>query len=191
MQVIETSFPEVLLFEPKVFGDERGWFFESFRHDVFDRHAGHHRFVQDNESFSRYGVIRGLHYQKPPHVQGKLVRVIQGSVLDVAVDIRKGSPTFGRHTAQLLTDQNHRIMWIPPGFAHGFAVLSETVLFVYKCDNYYAPSHDAGIRWNDPQIGIDWGIAESEVSLSEKDRLQPLLHETEGIDLSLQIGADR
>lgn len=185
MQVLDTSLPEVLLFKPKIFGDERGWFFESFRQDVFDRHAGSHHFVQDNESFSRYGVIRGLHYQKPPHCQGKLVRVIQGTVLDVAVDIRRGSPMFGCHTAQLLSDRNHLMMWIPPGFAHGFAVLSETAQFAYKCDAYYAPSHDAGVRWNDPHIGIDWGIPESEASLSDKDRQQPLLREIEGVDLSL------
>jgi dTDP-4-dehydrorhamnose 3,5-epimerase len=183
MRILETSLPEVLLFEPKVFGDERGWFFESFRQDVFDQHAGTRRFVQDNESFSRYGVVRGLHYQKPPYTQGKLVRVLQGRVLDVAVDIRKGSSTFGCHTAQLLSDQNHLTMWIPPGFAHGFAVLSETVRFSYKCDAYYAPSHDAGVRWNDPAIGIDWGVPHAEVNLSEKDRHQPLLHDIEGIEL--------
>ena len=115
MRIIQTSIPDVLLFEPKVFGDERGWFFESFRQDIFEQHAGFHRFVQDNESFSRYGVVRGLHYQRPPHTQGKLVRVIQGEVLDVAVDIRKGSPTYGQHTAQLLSERNRRMMWIPPG----------------------------------------------------------------------------
>lgn len=183
MQIIQTSIPDVLLFEPKVFGDERGWFFESFRQDVFERHAGCHRFVQDNESFSRYGVVRGLHYQKPPHTQGKLVRVIHGSVLDVAVDIRKGSPTFGHHTAQLLDDRNRRMMWIPPGFAHGFAVLSETARFSYKCTDYYAPTHDAGVRWNDPALGIDWRLAEADVSLSDKDQRQPMLHETDGIVL--------
>ena len=183
MQLIQTSLPDVLLFEPKVFGDERGWFFESFRQDVFEQHAGCHRFVQDNESFSRYGVVRGLHYQKPPHVQGKLVRVIRGEVLDVAVDIRKGSPTFGQHTAQLLSESNHRMMWVPPGFAHGFAVLSETAIFSYKCTDYYAPSHDAGVRWNDPAIGIDWRLPESDVSLSDKDLRQPMLHEIEGIVL--------
>ncbi|NTU53729.1 MAG: dTDP-4-dehydrorhamnose 3,5-epimerase [Chlorobiaceae bacterium] len=185
MRILETSLPDVLLFEPKVFGDDRGWFFESFRQDLFDLHIGAHRFVQDNESFSRYGVIRGLHYQKSPHYQGKLVRVIQGSVLDVALDIRKGSPTFGQHTAQLLSDRNHRMMWVPPGFAHGFAVLSQTVQFSYKCDAYYAPSHEAGVRWNDPAIGIDWSIPDDAVNLSEKDRLQPFLNEIEGIDLGL------
>jgi dTDP-4-dehydrorhamnose 3,5-epimerase len=183
MQIIRTSIPDVLLFEPEVFGDERGWFYESFRQDIFEQHAGCHRFVQDNESFSRYGVVRGLHYQKPPHVQGKLVRVTRGEVLDVAVDIRKGSSTFGHHTAQLLNESNRRMMWIPPGFAHGFAVLSETAVFSYKCTDYYAPSHDAGIRWNDPAIGIEWGVPESEIRLSDKDLRQPMLHDIEGIVL--------
>ena len=184
MQIIKTSLPEVLLFEPKVFGDERGWFFESFRQDIFEQHAGSHRFVQDNESFSRHGVLRGLHYQKPPHMQGKLVRVIQGEVLDVAVDIRKGSLNFGRHTAQRLSESNRRMMWIPPGFAHGFAVLSETAVFSYKCTDYYTPSHDAGVRWNDSSIGIDWRLPESDISLSEKDQRQPMLHDIEPVDLS-------
>ena len=184
MKVIQTALPDVLLFEPKVFGDDRGWFSESFRQDIFDQHAGRVHFVQDNESFSRYGVLRGLHYQKPPHTQGKLVRVIQGAVLDVAVDIRKGSPTYGQHTAHLLSDKNHLMMWIPRGFAHGFVVLSETALFSYKCDAYYAPSHDAGVRWNDPKIGIEWGIAVEHLSLSEKDRHQPWLDEIDGIELA-------
>ncbi|NTV68413.1 MAG: dTDP-4-dehydrorhamnose 3,5-epimerase [Chlorobaculum sp.] len=183
MQVIHTPIPDVLLFEPKVFGDDRGWFFESFRQDLFEQHAGRYRFVQDNESFSRYGVVRGLHYQKPPHVQGKLVRAIRGEVLDVAVDIRKGSPTYGQHTAQRLSESNHRMMWVPPGFAHGFAVLSETAIFSYKCTDYYAPLHDAGIRWNDPDIGIDWRLPESETRLSDKDLRQPMLQECEGLVL--------
>lgn len=185
MNVIETSLPEVLLFEPSVFGDERGWFFESFRLDVFEKHVGRRQFVQDNESLSRYGVIRGLHYQKPPYAQGKLVRVLQGNVLDVAVDIRKGSPTFGCHVAQLLDDKDHRMMWIPPGFAHGFAVLSETAVFSYKCDAYYAPLHEAGVRWNDPAIGIDWRLPDSNANLSEKDLRQPVLHEIEPLELAL------
>jgi len=183
MQVIETTLPGVLLFEPKVFGDDRGWFFESFRQDVFEQHAGPYRFVQDNESFSRYGVVRGLHYQKPPYTQGKLVRVSRGEVLDVAVDIRKESPNFGKHTAQVLNDNSRRMMWIPPGFAHGFAVLSETAVFSYKCTDYYAPTHDAGVRWNDASIGIDWRLPESDVSLSDKDQRQPMLHEIEPVDL--------
>jgi dTDP-4-dehydrorhamnose 3,5-epimerase len=183
MQVIQTSIPDVLLFEPKVFGDDRGWFSESFRQDIFEQHAGRSQFVQDNESFSRHGVVRGLHYQKPPYTQGKLVRVIQGAVLDVAVDIRKGSPSYGHHTANVLSDKNHLLMWIPRGFAHGFAVLSETALFSYKCDAYYAPSYDAGIRWNDPDIGIDWRLPESETSLSDKDLRQPMLQECDGLVL--------
>ncbi|NTW52974.1 MAG: dTDP-4-dehydrorhamnose 3,5-epimerase [Chlorobiaceae bacterium] len=184
MQVIKTALPEILLFEPKVFGDERGYFFESFRQDLFDKHAGRRLFVQENESFSRYGVLRGLHYQKPPYTQGKLVRVVRGSVLDVAVDIRKGSPNYGRHVAEQLNDQNHRMMWIPPGFAHGFAVLSETAIFSYKCDACYAPAYDAGIRWNDPAIGIDWLLPLADVSLSEKDQRQPMLHDIDGLDLN-------
>ncbi|HHE32765.1 MAG TPA: dTDP-4-dehydrorhamnose 3,5-epimerase [Chlorobaculum parvum] len=184
MHIIETSLPGVLLFEPKVFEDDRGWFFESFRQDVFEQHAGPYRFVQDNESFSRYGVVRGLHYQKPPHTQGKLVRVIRGEVLDVAVDVRNGSPNFGKHTAQLLSENNRRMMWLPPGFAHGFVVLSASAVFSYKCTNYYAPTHDAGVRWNDPAIGIDWQLPDCEVSLSSKDQRQPMLHEIEPVELT-------
>jgi dTDP-4-dehydrorhamnose 3,5-epimerase len=183
MNLIQTALPDVLLFEPRVFGDERGYFFESFRLDVFERHAGPVRFVQDNESYSRRGVLRGLHYQKTPHTQGKLVRAIRGTVLDVAVDIRRGSPTFGRHVAEELSGENHRMMWIPPGFAHGFVVLSETAIFSYKCDEYYAPTFDAGVAWNDPEIGIDWRIDPSEVSLSDKDTRQPLLRDIEGLDI--------
>jgi dTDP-4-dehydrorhamnose 3,5-epimerase len=183
MNVIQTALPEVLLFEPRVFGDERGYFFESFRLDVFERVAGNRTFVQDNESFSRYGVLRGLHYQKPPHAQGKLVRVIRGAVLDVAVDVRRGSPTFGRHVAEELSSENHRMMWVPPGFAHGFAVLSETAVFSYKCDAYYAPEHEGGIAWNDPSIGIDWRVPLGELSLSSKDLKQPLLSEFDGLGI--------
>lgn len=181
MNVITTALQGVLLFEPKVFGDERGYFFESFRQDVFDLHAGRTEFVQDNESFSSYGVLRGLHYQKPPYAQGKLVRVIRGSVLDVAVDIRRDSPTFGHHVAELLSEDNHRMMWIPPGFAHGFAVLSDTAIFSYKCDGYYAPAHEAGILWNDPAIGIDWRLPYDDVRVSEKDARQPLLVGFDGL----------
>jgi dTDP-4-dehydrorhamnose 3,5-epimerase len=181
MNVLPAALPEVKIFEPRVFGDERGYFFESYRQDVFEQHAGKVTFVQDNESFSRYGVLRGLHYQKPPFVQGKLVRVVQGRVLDVAVDVRKGSRTFGRHVAELLSDQNRRMMWIPPGFAHGFIVMSETALFSYKCDNYYSPAHDAGIIWNDPQVGIDWQLPAETVQVSEKDSRQPFLSAIEGL----------
>jgi dTDP-4-dehydrorhamnose 3,5-epimerase len=183
MNVITTSLQGVLLFDPDVFGDERGYFFESFRQDVFDLHAGRTLFVQDNESFSRYGVLRGLHYQKPPYAQGKLVRVVRGSVLDVAVDIRRGSPTFGQHVAELLSGDNRRMMWIPPGFAHGFVVLSETAIFSYKCTGYYAPAHEAGILWSDPAIGIDWRVPCSDVSVSEKDSRQPLFGGFDGLVL--------
>lgn len=184
MNVIQTALSDVLLFEPRVFGDDRGYFFESFRQDFFERHAGKRVFVQDNESFSCRGVLRGLHYQKPPHTQGKLVRVVRGRVLDVAVDVRTGSPTFGRHVAEELSDENRRMMWIPPGFAHGFLVLSETALFSYKCDAYYAPGAEVGVAWNDPDLGIDWGMLPDEVTLSPKDLLLPRLFEAGGIDLT-------
>jgi dTDP-4-dehydrorhamnose 3,5-epimerase len=183
MKLLPTAIPEVLLFEPRVFGDERGYFFESFRLEIFERLAGSRVFVQDNESFSRYGVLRGLHYQKHPHMQGKLVHVISGAVLDVAVDIRKGSPTFGHHVAEVLSSENHRMMWVPPGFAHGFSVLSDSAVFTYKCDSYYAPEHEAGFAWNDPDIGIDWRISPEEVILSPKDILLPRLSEVGGIDM--------
>lgn len=183
MNVIETCLPDVLLFEPRVFGDARGYFFESFRLDIFERHAGKRVFVQDNESFSRRGVLRGLHCQKPPFTQGKLVRVVSGRVLDVAVDIRNGSPTFGQHVAEELSGENRRMMWIPPGFAHGFLVLSETALFSYKCDAYYAPESEVGIAWNDPDLGIDWGLPSGEVSLSPKDLLLPRLRDAGGVEL--------
>lgn len=183
MKVIPTAIPEVLLFEPRVFGDDRGYFFESFRLDIFGQHAGSGVFVQENESFSRHGVLRGLHFQKPPHTQGKLVRVILGSVLDVAVDIRKGSPTFGSHVAEVLSSENHRMMWVPPGFAHGFSVLSDTAVFCYKCDAYYAPEYEAGIAWDDPDIGIDWQVAPEDVSLSPKDTRNPRLRDFGGLEL--------
>lgn len=173
MKHTTTAIPEILVFEPRVFGDERGYFFESFRQDIFEKHAGRVTFVQDNESFSEYGIVRGLHYQKPPLAQGKLVRVVKGKVLDVAVDIREGSPTFGAHVSRMLSDENKQMMWIPRGFAHGFVVLSEQAIFSYKCDNYYSSDHDAGILWNDPDIRIDWGIAEEQVQVSEKDANQP------------------
>ena len=177
MNVIETAIPDVLVFEPRIFGDERGYFFESFRQDIFEAHVGNVSFVQDNESRSHYGVLRGLHFQKAPHTQGKLVRVVEGAVLDVAVDIRKGSPWFGKHVAMHLNAEKKNMMWIPRGFAHGFVVLSETAVFTYKCDNYYAPEADAGIRWNDPALGIDWGLDASVIEVSEKDANLALLAE--------------
>ncbi|WP_372774358.1 dTDP-4-dehydrorhamnose 3,5-epimerase [Mangrovibacterium sp.] len=173
MNIIKTAIPDVLIFEPKVFGDSRGYFFESFRQDVFEKAVGKIHFVQDNQSKSSYGVLRGLHFQLPPFTQSKLVRCIEGEVLDVAVDIRTGSPNYGQHVAVRLSAENHRQLWVPQGFAHGFIVLSETATFAYKCDNYYSPEHDGGILWNDPDLDIDWIIAENEIQLSEKDKNQP------------------
>jgi len=175
MKIIETEIPDILVFEPRVFGDSRGYFFESFRKDMLQKHVGEIDFVQDNQSKSGYGVLRGLHFQKPPFTQSKLVRVLQGSVLDVAVDIREGSPWYGRHVAVKLDSERNNMLWIPQGFAHGFIVLSEAAVFAYKCDNYYAPEYDAGIRWNDPDIGIDWGIPEEHIQVSDKDASLPFL----------------
>ena len=177
MKVTKTKIPDVLLFEPKIFGDERGYFMETFRMDEIKKHIGDVNFVQDNESLSRYGVLRGLHFQRPPFTQSKLVRVLQGEVLDVAVDIRIGSPTYGQHVAVLLSGENKKQLWVPQGFAHGFAVLSETALFNYKCDNYYSPTHDGGIAWDDPSLGIDWQLALEDIQLSEKDKTQAALEE--------------
>jgi dTDP-4-dehydrorhamnose 3,5-epimerase len=157
MNVIQTALPGVLLFEPRVFGDERGFFFESFNDKVFTAAVGGPvAFVQDNHSRSSRGVLRGLHYQLPPHAQGKLVRVVRGEVFDVAVDIRAGSPTFGRWVGEVLSEQNKRQLWIPPGFAHGFVTLSETADFLYKTTDFYAPQAERCIAWNDPTIGIRW-----------------------------------
>lgn len=174
MEVIKTDIEGVLIIEPKVFGDSRGYFFESFSQREFDEKVatvlGHTiDFVQDNESMSSYGVIRGFHYQKMPHTQSKLVRCVRGAVLDVAVDIRNGSPTFGQHVAVDLTEENHRQFFVPRGFAHGFAVLSETAIFQYKCDNFYQPEFDAGINIKDASLGIDWRIPIEKALLSEKD----------------------
>ena len=178
----KTDIPEVLIFEPKVFGDPRGYFMESFREDQIKQHIGNVNFVQDNESFSQYGVLRGLHFQLPPFTQSKLVRVIEGEVLDVAVDIRVGSPTYGKHVAVRLSSENKRQLWVPQGFAHGFIVLSKTALFSYKCDNYYAPEYDGGIRWDDPLIGIDWVIPLNEIQLSTKDMQQPMLSDIQSFN---------
>ena len=175
MNVIKTDIQGVVIIEPKVFGDHRGYFFESFSEKDFASAVGEVKFVQDNESKSCHGVLRGLHFQKPPHAQAKLVRVVKGRVLDVAVDLRKGSPTFGKHVAVELTEENHRQLFIPRGFAHGFAVLSDEAVFQYKCDNYYAPQSEGSVLWNDPDIGIEWGIPSEDVMLSEKDRNAPLL----------------
>lgn len=169
MEVIETKIKGVVIIEPKVFGDERGYFFESFSQQVFDTLVGKTVFVQDNESKSSYGVVRGLHYQLPPYTQAKLVRVVRGSVLDVAVDLRKGSSTFGQHVAVELSEDNKRQFFVPRGFAHGFAVLSQEAVFQYKCDNYYAPGKEGGIRFDDPALGIDWRVPRGKMLLSEKD----------------------
>lgn len=175
MEVVKTELEGVVILEPRLFKDDRGYFFESFSQREFDEKVRPVKFVQDNESKSVYGVLRGLHFQKPPFAQSKLVRVIQGAVLDVAVDIRVGSPTYGKHVAVELTAENHRQLFIPRGFAHGFSVLTDEVVFQYKCDNFYAPQSEGAIAWNDPALGIDWRIPEASVILSEKDKLHPLL----------------
>ena len=177
MRVLQTEIEGVVLIEPEVFGDARGYFFESYSQREFDARVRPVRFVQDNESLSRHGVVRGLHFQRGRDAQSKLVRVVRGCVLDVAVDIRRGSPTFGRHVAAELSDTNRRQLFIPRGFAHGFAVLSDEALFQYKCDNPYAPQAEGAIAWDDPALGIDWRLTPGEVILSEKDRHHPTLHE--------------
>lgn len=175
MEVIKTDIEGPLIIEPKVFGDARGYFFESFSQREFDAKVGELRFVQDNESCSRRGVMRGLHFQMPPFTQAKLVRCVRGAVLDVAVDIRRGSPTYGRHVAVELTEDNHRQFFVPKGFAHGFSVLSDVAVFQYKCDEFYQPEADAGISILDESLGIDWRIPLEEAVLSEKDTRHPLL----------------
>ena len=169
MEVIKTDIEGLVIIEPKVFKDARGYFFESFSQREFEEKVRKVNFVQDNESMSSYGVMRGLHFQRPPYTQSKLVRCVKGSVLDVAVDIRKGSPTYGKHVAVLLTEDNHRQFFVPRGFAHGFAVLSETAVFQYKCDNFYALQADGGINIKDESLGIDWQIPVENAVLSEKD----------------------
>ena len=178
MNIIKTSIEGVVIIEPRLFKDERGYFFESFNQREFEEKVCKTTFVQDNESKSGYGVIRGLHYQKPPFAQSKLVRVIKGAVLDVAVDIRKGSPTFGQHVAVELTEENHRQFFIPRGFAHGFSVLSEEVIFQYKCDNFYSPQSEGALVWDDPDLGIDWRIPTDKILLSEKDMNHSRLKDT-------------
>lgn len=179
MEVIETKISGLVIIEPRIFRDDRGYFFESFSQRNFEEQVCKTQFVQDNESKSSYGVLRGLHFQKPPYAQSKLVRVIKGAVLDVAVDIRKGSPTFGQHVAVELTEDNHRQFFIPRGFAHGFSVLTDEVIFQYKCDNFYAPQSEGAIAWNDPQLNIDWRIPADKVVLSDKDRHHPNLADAE------------
>ena len=175
MNVIPTEIPGLVIIEPRVFGDSRGYFFESFSEKNFKEQVADVDFVQDNESKSCYGVVRGLHFQRPPYAQAKLVRVVKGRVLDVAVDLRKGSPTYGKHVAVELTEDNHRQFFVPRGFAHGFAVLSEEAVFQYKCDNYYAPQAEGALAWDDPYLGIDWGVPAESVILSQKDSNHPKL----------------
>lgn len=181
MEVVETNIEGVIIIEPRIFKDDRGYFFESFSQREFEEKVCKTTFVQDNESKSGYGVLRGLHFQKPPFAQSKLVRVIKGAVLDVAVDIRKGSPTFGQYVSVELTGDNHRQFFIPRGFAHGFSVLSEEVIFQYKCDNFYSPQSEGAIAWNDPDLNIDWRIPAEKVVLSEKDSKHPRLKDWQNV----------
>ena len=173
MNIIQTDIEGVVIIEPKVFGDERGYFFESFSQKEFEEKVSETVFIQDNESRSRYGVVRGLHFQRPPYEQAKLARVVKGKVLDVVVDIRKDSPTYGHHVSTELSEENKRQLFIPRGFAHGYAVLDEETIFQYKCDNYYAPDYEGAILWNDPHLGIDWHLLPEDIILSEKDRQNP------------------
>ena len=176
MEYIKTGIDGVWILEPRVFNDARGYFFEAWKQADFDEHIGHHvEFIQDNESKSSYGVLRGLHYQKGEFSQAKLVRVIKGKVLDVAVDIRKSSATFGKYVAVELSEENKRQFFIPRGFAHGFSVLSEEAVFQYKCDSYYAPESEGSLAWNDPDLNIDWNVPAGSEILSDKDRMSPRL----------------
>ncbi len=179
MNIIKTEIDGLLIIEPRLFKDSRGYFFESFNQRDFEEKVAPVNFVQDNESKSGYGVVRGLHFQKPPYSQAKLVRVIKGRVLDVAVDLRSDSPTYGKYVAIELSEDNHRQFFIPKGFAHGFSVLSEEAVFQYKCDEYYAPQSEGSVIWNDPDIGIDWGIPQEDIVISEKDGKAPLLKDIE------------
>ena len=181
MEIIKTNIEGVVIIEPRIFKDDRGYFFQSFSQREFEEKVCKTTFVQDNESKSSYGVLRGLHFQKPPFAQSKLVRVIKGAVLDVAVDIRKGSPTFGQYVSVELTGENHRQFFIPRGFAHGFSVLSEEVIFQYKCDNFYSPQSEGAIAWNDPDLNIDWRIPAEKVVLSEKDSKHPRLKDWQNV----------
>ena len=177
MKFIETNISDIIIIEPTVFGDNRGYFLESYNKKKFEEVVGKTSFIQDNESKSSKGVLRGLHFQKPPFEQAKLVRCIEGEVLDVAVDIRKNSKTYGQHVAVLLSGENKRQLFVPRGFAHGFLVLSDSATFAYKVDNTYAPEFDAGIRWNDKELNIQWGLEESEILVSAKDAELPFFLE--------------
>ena len=188
MEIIKTSIDGVVIIEPRIFKDARGYFFESFSQREFEEKVSKIQFVQDNESMSSYGVMRGLHFQRPPFTQSKLVRVIKGAVLDVAVDIRKNSPTYGKHVAVELTEDNHRQFFVPRGFAHGFAVLSDEAIFQYKCDNFYAPQADGGISILDGDLGIDWHIPMDKAILSEKDTKHPLLKDFDSpFDINIEL----
>ena len=194
MNVIKTDIEGVVIIEPKVFKDARGYFFESFSQREFEEKVRKIKFVQDNESMSSFGVMRGLHFQCPPYTQSKLVRCVKGAVLDVAVDIRKGSPTYGQHVAVELTEENHRQFFVPRGFAHGFAVLTETAVFQYKCDNFYHPEADAGISIKDESLGIDWRIPINQALLSEKDLKHACLKDFDSpftIDMNLYPEFDK
>jgi dTDP-4-dehydrorhamnose 3,5-epimerase len=179
MRVISTDMEGLVILEPEVYSDHRGYFFEAFSEKEFAEKVAPVHFVQDNESRSSYGVVRGLHFQKPPYEQAKLVRVVKGRAMDVAVDLRKDSPTYGKSFSVELTEDNHRQVFIPRGFAHGFSALSDEVVFQYKCDGYYAPESEGALIWNDPDLGIDWGIPDEDVRLSEKDKLHPRLKDME------------
>ena len=173
MEIIQTSIEGLLVIEPKIFKDSRGYFFESFNQKEFEEKVGRINFVQDNESKSTYGVVRGLHFQNPPYSQSKLVRVVKGAVLDVAVDLRKDSATYGKYVAMEITEENHKQLFIPKGFAHGFSVLSQEAVFQYKCDNFYAPQSEGAILWNDEDINIDWRIPADKIIVSDKDSNNP------------------
>lgn len=175
MKFIETDIKDLYLIEPKLWKDERGYFYESYNQELFEKAGIIANFVQDNQSLSHKGTLRGLHAQKGPFAQGKLVRVIQGKVLDVAVDIRKHSPTFGQHIRAELSGDNHHLFWMPPGFLHGFITLVDNTIFTYKVTSFYDKASEVGVAWNDPDLGIDWGISDSEVILSEKDKMLPCL----------------
>ncbi len=179
MEVIKTEIDGVVIIEPRIFKDDRGYFYESFSQREFEEKVCRTTFVQDNQSKSSYGVVRGLHFQKPPYTQSKLVRCIKGAVLDVAVDIRKGSPTFGKYVAVELTEDNHRQFFVPRGFAHGFAVLSDEAIFQYKCDSFYNKESEGTVAWNDPELAIDWRIPADKVVLSEKDKLSKNIADAE------------
>ncbi len=182
-----TSIPEVFIIDPKVHGDSRGYFMESFIAESFEKAVCNTKFIQDNESSSLYGVLRGLHYQLPPYAQSKLLRVISGRILDVAVDIRVGSPTFGQSVAVELSSENKKQLFVPRGFAHGFLVLSEQTIVQYKTDNYYVPASERAIRWDDPTIGINWGIPSEDIILSERDKNHPSLKEAQLFDYNQKL----